>query len=516
MRRQSRARRNARGLTPAEGGRWRPAASAVVLLAALFAGCLPIPSIQRDLRTAPPAYRLPPAEVATEYVIHDGYPEPRTPPELNRSAYLRFYASDDEPVEAVLLLMPGIFGGATSLEGLARQLVASTPGLEVWALDRRANLLEDRSAAIASLRSRDPRIAYRSYVERYGRADGFRPVRPEEVPFVRDWGLTVHLRDLHRAVLRARRVAPTVLLGGHSLGASLVSLYAAYEVAPASELRYGYEYIAGLVLLDGALGRTGSFELADTGVRFGPLRLTPTVAELEAGKGNPFADVGPFSPRVFAEREAVALLGALAPDENAPDRLARFPISNRAYAAVQNDDEYAITPIFAATLGQAVGADFDGNLGAVFLSGAQGLRSRSVVGTAAGAERVEWRRGDPQRERTDLDAYLAAHTREETNYSEWYFPLRLALDMVRLDIALEGHEDFLPNRLVPVPTIAFAAGRGLIPTLAGFEAYANARYGAPFSAYVLPGLTHVDIVWADNNPVVPVIRRWLSFLQQAD
>lgn len=494
----------------------RPLARLWALVAPLLLGaCLPIPNQHRDLRVAPPAYRLPPSEVASEYVVYDGYPQPRTPPAFNRSAYLRYHVPGEE-TETVLLLMPGIFGGATSVGGLARQLVAASPGMEVWALDRRANLLEDRSGILASLRADDPMIAYRYYVERFGRVDGFRPLRPKEVPYLRDWGLRVHLLDLHRAVLRAREAAPVVVLGGHSLGASLVSFYAAYEVAPASGLRYGHEYLDGLLLLDGALGRTGGFDFEDTGFRLGPVRLTPTIAELEAGRGAPYADVGQFSPRVFAEREAIALLAELEPEEDAPPLLADFAISNRALAGVRNDDEYAATPIFSATVGEAVGAEFAGNLSAVLLSGTLALTSRTVVGVADGAARVEWRRTDSLRERTDLDAYLTAWTREETNYSEWYFPYRLALDVIRLDAALERREGFLPNRLVPVPTLAFGAGRGLIGSLTDFETYANARYGAPFSAYILPGLTHVDIVWADNNPVVPVFQRWLAFLLAAD
>jgi pimeloyl-ACP methyl ester carboxylesterase len=45
---------------------------------------------------------------------------------------------------------------------------------------------------------------------------------------MRRWGLEVHLRDLHELVKRARKEAKTVVLGGHSLGASLVSFYAAH------------------------------------------------------------------------------------------------------------------------------------------------------------------------------------------------------------------------------------------------------------------------------------------------
>jgi hypothetical protein len=484
------------------------------LLALVLAAtaCLPIPDLQVDLNVAPPSYRAPLVEVRTEYVVRSGFPAPHTPAEMNRTAYLRYHL-DDRP-ETIVVLVPGIFGGAASFDALARQLVASTPHLEVWAVDRRANLLEDRSAMARALEEGNPLIAYRYYIERWGREEGFVPADFEELSFLRYWGLDVHLRDLHRLVLDARARAPHLVLGGHSLGAALVSLYAAAEVAPNGELRHGFHYLDGLVLLDGSLGRTGGFAREDIGFALGPLRLAPSVSELEAGRGAPYSN-SVISPRYQIEREVAALLALLAPDAAAPAGLARLPMSNRALVGVRNDDEYGPVPIFSASLGHAVGAEFDGNLGAVILGGLEGLRSRSVAGVAPGHERVGWTAGDPERERTDLDSYIRSWTLPETNFTEWYFPLRLALDMTLLDPALEDVPGFLPNRFVTVPTLALGAGRGLVTSLNGMRTYANIRYGSPITAYVLPGLSHVDIISARANPVVPILQRWIAFFTEA-
>ncbi|CAN5847154.1 hypothetical protein BH24DEI2_BH24DEI2_18760 [soil metagenome] len=114
-------------------------------------GCLPIPTVRLDLELPPVTYRSSPQEVATDYVTVPGYAEPHTPDVYNRSYYLRYYRAEDrvrDTPSTVLILVPGIFGGATSMDELARQLVASTPGLEVWALDRRANVIEDRTGFI--------------------------------------------------------------------------------------------------------------------------------------------------------------------------------------------------------------------------------------------------------------------------------------------------------------------------------------------------------------------------------
>ncbi|MEX2542980.1 MAG: hypothetical protein WD314_14320 [Trueperaceae bacterium] len=478
----------------------------------LLGACLPIPDLQVDLNLAPPSYRAPLGDVRVDYVVRPGFTERHTPAQLNRTAYLR-YRLDDVP-DTIVLLVPGIFGGAASFDALARQLVASSPGVEVWALDRRANLLEDRSAMRQSLAASDPYIAYRYYIENWGRTGGFSPPGIEEMFYLRYWGLQVHLHDLHRVVLDARARAPHLILGGHSLGAALASLYAAFDAAPNQQRRYGYQFLDGLVLLDGSLGRTGGFAREDIGFAVGPLRLAPSARELEAGSGAPYSN-SVISPRFQIEREVAALLGRLAPEESAPAGMSDFPVSNKALVGVRNDDEYGPVPIFNATLGHAVGAEFQGNLGAVILGGLEGLRSRSVVGVADGFERVSWASGDPQRERTDLEAFIRAWTLADTNFAEWYFPLRLALDMTLLDPALEDVAGFLPNRLVTVPTLSLGAGRGLLPSLNGMRTYANIRYGSPITVYVLPGLTHIDIITARANPVVPILQRWIAFFTSA-
>lgn len=486
--------------------RLRPFALTLLLW---LAGCLPIPNVQLELRVAPPAYRVPPSEVSTEYVVLRGFPDPGTPAELNAAPFLRYHLGEDP--DTILVLMPGIFGGAASFDQLARQLVAATPHLEVWAVDRRSNLLEDRGAVVASLAARDPGIAYRYYLEGWGRPDGFTPLDAEAVPYMRRWGLRVHLFDLHRVVLAARERAGTVVLGGHSLGASLASLYAAAEVAR-SGARYGQDYIDGLVLFDGALGRTGGFAWADEEVRFGPVRLAPSVQELAEGRGEPFS-TALLGPRYQVVREVAAVHACLAPDDTAPPLLSRYPATNLAVAGLLNDDEYGPVPMLAASLGHAEGAEFSGNITAVLLGGLEGVRSRTVSGVAEGAERVTWAPGNPAREWTDLRAYLGAWCNPDTNHSEWYFPLRLALDMALLPPDLEGAAGFLPNRLVTTPTLAFGAGRGLVNDLDGFRGYANSRYGSPISAYVLEGLTHMDVITARANPVVPVLQRWLAYLR---
>ena len=473
-----------------------------------LAGCLPIPNLRAGLNLPAAPYRLGPQRVKTQYVSLPGEKTVGTPARFDRTFYLRYYApkpGGGDP-DTVLILMPGIFGGATSFDVLARELVASRAGLEVWAIDRRANALEDHTALQTSLRTRNPDAAYRYYVQDAGTPAGFNAVPEKALGFMRRWGLVTHLRDLHAVVKQAHQRAKTVVLGGHSLGASIVSFYAAYRFPEG----LGDAQLDGLLLLDGTLGRTGAFGLT-AGLSLGNLELIPSATGYDAGRGAPFLSFG-LGPGFYAQQEARALLARFRPDALAPDTA--FPETNLAYVGVRADEDYAASATFSASLGEAVGARYGGNLLAFLIDGPQSSSSRSVAGVAAGFDKVSWSPGDPAREFTDMSAYLRARVTPRSDFNEWYFPLRLLVDMSELPLDLSSRKDFAPHREVTVPTLAIGAGRGLVTSLDGFSAYSNLRASALFSSYVIPGFTHIDIVTARENPVVPLFERWLTQITQ--
>src|SRR5262245_66319692 len=73
------------------------------------------------------------------------------PVDLNRvtTVRTRFEGASRRRPKAVLILIPGFLGGATTLDPIARDLVAAFRGeLEVWAVDRRPNQLEDRLGSL--------------------------------------------------------------------------------------------------------------------------------------------------------------------------------------------------------------------------------------------------------------------------------------------------------------------------------------------------------------------------------
>lgn len=487
---------------------WRLAASMAIL--ALVSGCLPIPDVRYGVPAAGVEYRVGPERVRTTFERIPGFEAPGTPVELNQTYVLRYHL--DEDVDTVMVLMPGIFGGATSFDPLARQLVAAREGLEVWAIDRRANALEDREGFRRAIAARDPDAAVAYYLGAGGTEPEFVAVDPAAVSFMAEWGLEVHLRDLDAVVQLAGSRAERVVLGGHSLGAALVSLYASYRgVADADA---GEELLTGLVLLDGTLGRTGAYRTGVLAPGVFGLSALPDSADVAAGRFPPFLDQF-FPPAYYARRGVIAQLGYYRPDADAPGELTSIPMSNRALAGTGFDDDYTV-PFFAPSLGTAVDAVYHGNLPAFVVAGRYGARSRSVAAVAPGADRVEWSAGDPATEHTDLRGFLRAWAHPSADYNEWYFPLRLGLEIAELDARLADRPEFRPTSEVTLPTIGFGAERGLVADQRGFATYVNLRFGSPVVAYVVPGFTHVDVLSAAANPVVPVLIRWLELLRAAD
>ena len=83
------------------------------------------------------------------------------------SKYDRVFVTKFGPKSAkrVLLLMPGYYGGAGDFTLDAREIVKRVPGLQVWALDRRSQALEDTSRFADALAGRiTPQQAFDYYL----------------------------------------------------------------------------------------------------------------------------------------------------------------------------------------------------------------------------------------------------------------------------------------------------------------------------------------------------------------
>ncbi|MCS7193357.1 MAG: lysophospholipase [Meiothermus sp.] len=407
---------------------------------------------------------------APDYFAVPGSPTPAGS-RLDRSYVLSFPAQGAP--KGTLIMVPGFLGGATNFEALARRLVLAAPGWTVWAWDRRANGLEDRQGFALP----DPWAYYQDY-------------RLPDFPFLKEWGLRVHLEDLEQLVEQARREGP-VVLAGHSLGASLAALFALYRG----------ERLDGLILLDGAPRLLAVDPRAYLEGAQGPFGRLPGLNDLLSGRTPPYVAAFGLGPAALAQAEAQAFMAGLAPEADAPPGWAPFRSSRLAAALYRVDERYSLLPIFSVSAGQAVARE-----GLSLLGLALGRLVYTIRGPRGG--RVEWR---DTGEATDPLEFVRLYANPITGFSEWFFPYRLALDIAAFEVVLP---DLRPRRL-PYPVLALGAGRGLLPRN---EDFASARAffpETPLEVNILEGLTHLDLLTNRHGAAIGPIRNYLEGLQRA-
>jgi pimeloyl-ACP methyl ester carboxylesterase len=276
-------------------------------------------------------------QIIQEIVEIQGYVEPYTPgsgapeevilaadhpvvrllgpnPNLNKVTYIRtaLDKADGTTPDTILILIPGFLGGGTTFDPLARQLVdASAGNIEVWAVDRRPNQLEDRlgatfaesGAGSAACTQSPPAADCEIYqgaqfyfpdvdapplddptdpndfpgagdldLNLNGIADVQRPLvdsfgvsrtainmaQNDVREFFAHWGVDTFVRDwkILAAAARARvdqgGKHGVVLMGGHSQGTTWATTFAAYDFDPdPNVVDAGHTHIDGLILLEG-------------------------------------------------------------------------------------------------------------------------------------------------------------------------------------------------------------------------------------------------------------------------
>jgi len=206
------------------------------------------------------------------------------------------------------------------------------------------------------------------------------------------------LNDTRAVVQRARgKGARKVILGGHSLGASLAYAYAAWDFNG----RPGYKDLAGIVAIDGGL--LGSFDSTDT-----LQQAQDQITQLNAS--TPFADLldlgVPEATGLFAE--VGGIYARLAPDAPATT-LQGSPLLPAQF-----------NPQFSVTNEGLLGFAFDRDTSPASLALIQ------VNGGWLAAS------GDPRSWVDDGVTPIARVARtfgqEPANGVEWFFPIRLSID----------------------------------------------------------------------------------------
>ena len=133
----------------------------------------------------------------------------------------------------VLVLNPGTSASAAYFVPLAKTIVKDEPGWQVWAVERRENLLEDHSrldqAKTKQITVKQAFDYYLGYLADSSISPHFQGIPDADVAYAKQWGMHTEIEDLARVVKAARRGGRNVVMGGHSLGGSITSAYATWD-----------------------------------------------------------------------------------------------------------------------------------------------------------------------------------------------------------------------------------------------------------------------------------------------
>ncbi|MBT4522661.1 MAG: hypothetical protein HOC23_21900 [Halieaceae bacterium] len=192
---------------------------------------------------------------------------------LNNARYTRYYLSGqaEHQPDAILVAIPGFMGGASTFFILAENLIRRALEqdnlvLELWALDRRSNQLEDTVGLDIAEDLDNPQVGLdflfgdslgmdlgQTLVDGPNRRALFYNSNVDTA-FMAQWTTLVHSQDIDAVIEMARSTARSsnVFLGGHSAGTGYTARYAATDFnLSGGEPDPGYKKLRGLVLLEG-------------------------------------------------------------------------------------------------------------------------------------------------------------------------------------------------------------------------------------------------------------------------
>ena len=355
--------------------------------------------------------------------------------------------------------------------------MARAKGWQVWAVERRENLLEDHSMLNRAKRGQATGRQLFDYYLGWLTDDSvkshFQFIPDADVAYARRWGMRVEIEDLRRVVKAAERAGRRVVLGGHSLGGTITTAYATWNFGG----RPGARGLDGLVFIDGGSGPTPISE-AEARQRLSDFASAPSPWLTFGGIAAPFAGL-------FNSAGALGVL--IDPDS---------PSLGQAWPLLPAD----LKPPVPATNRAQYGYALDSATSPPALAAAQAhLGHLAASGNPRG-----W---DDGGELTPLDRYarlFAGAGLQGLDGTAWYHPQRLTIDAGAvaagnrnpaqrvLDVR-STHGDDLPKRL---RIYAFGAALGGQRVLVAAKALAG-QSGIPKR-----NLTLVDrhATYAHNDP----------------
>jgi pimeloyl-ACP methyl ester carboxylesterase len=183
-----------------------------------------------------------------------GFAAPETPTRLDKVGVIRIAPATEPKAKNILVLEPGTSAGAAYFVPFAKWLVENTKGWQVWSVERRENKLENQSRLNGLKAGTTTPQEFFDYYLGYLTNSAIQPHLhpPREAKAVSDggrqWGMNVAVEDLHSVIEQAKAQGGKVVLGGHSLGGSVVTAYATWDFGGTP----GADGLSGLVYDDGA------------------------------------------------------------------------------------------------------------------------------------------------------------------------------------------------------------------------------------------------------------------------
>jgi hypothetical protein len=334
-----------------------------------------------------------------------GFAAPGTPAQYNKVGVIKVGPSS---AKNVLVLEPGTSAAASYFVPLAQWVVSKSSNWQVWAVERRESLLEDQSelnlfkehkATATQLFDyyfgylKDPSITHHIHL-----------IPDSTVGFAKQWGMNVAVQDLHVVIGAAKKAGGKVVLGGHSLGGSVVTAYATWDFNG----RAGADDLAGLVYIDG--GSAPSPESTQT--------ATQQLQSLDAPGATPWLSFGgipaPYAGIFNATGSASALLDPNAPSLGQTSGL--LPADIVPPVPVTNAGQYGFALNAASSPSSLLAAQ--AHLG-------QGLGAAGPVHGWNGAGAL-----------TPLSRFatmFSGYPIQNADGTEWYFPQRLTDDTGAVD-----------------------------------------------------------------------------------
>lgn len=366
--------------------------------------------------------------------------EDATPSSLNQARVVRYFADGDltPAPRAIVVAMPGFLGGGPSFDGIARTIVRGCTEdgfpVEFWTIDRRSNGLEDLTGMNAAEREGDAEIAW-SYYFGGAEIDGktFAGYVPQaDVSYMSEWGMETHIEDLRAVIdlIPAAEQKGHVFLAGHSFGATIAELYAAWRF----DDKRGADQIAGMIFLDGLMGDEPITEEEFLDGSSGGLSPQPGLNDIRGAGSAHYTTLPLLGIDVYTSAEIVSLRTWFDPSGIVDD-----PKRDLAYQVLSE-------------LPEAPKATNIATLGLAFDSMHQPLSfTRVTMGSLTGGPTEDFmhallggmltRPSDPDATYDWIDAFDAdpaeftparnlarSFTIGESNFPEWYFPARISID----------------------------------------------------------------------------------------